>query len=328
MLYFFRAEFFLTDYIYKIGNFNTDAMCTNYIPEGYYDLLNLTKSQLDETTGTYSETTAARKLGRSGDLSAHTKRYDFVLMPNIGFLASPDLLLNDCELKLSFDRSDISIPLVQCSGTVTNTVTKIEIKDCVAITEYVSSPRLRTYFETVDNNPIIYEYDDCEVIVKSVTNGLTEIQFENIRGGNMPSYLFAGLIETKSLTGDLESSSTSFFNHKVKEFNITMNGNSVNGYPLTIDNVSPIFPMHKFLDVTNRLYNVNSGSSFTITDFFYNWIWAHKFESELTSQGWIGINLKLTEEYKSDSPMSLVVWIISPTAISIDKFHQIEKINL
>ena len=53
---------------------------------------------------------------------------------------------------------------------------------------------------------------------------------------------------------------------------------------------------------------------------------SHKFEAEMTSQGWIGVNLKLKEEYTV--PMSMVIWIVSPNALTIDKYHQIEKINL
>jgi len=40
----------------------------------------------------------------------------------------------------------------------------------------------------------------------------------------------------------------------------------------------------------------------------------------------IGVNLKLKEEYTV--PMSMVIWIVSPNALTIDKYHQIEKINL
>ena len=309
----------MTDYIYKIGNFSSDAIVTNYVPEGYFDQFNYSKS--DMTT----EAITARRLARHK--SGNTYRYEFVLMPNMGFLASPDLLVNDCELKLSFDRADPKLSLIE-HGTVTSAANYIEIKDCVALTEYVSSPRLRSYFETIDNNPIIYEYDECEVVVKTLASGVTEVQLENIRGGNMPSYLFAGIIPSKSLTGDFEKSSTAFNVQSVKELNITMNGNSVNGYPITVQETSCIFPMHKFLDVTDRLYNVNSGSSMDILAFYHNWIWAHKFESELTSQGWIGINIKLTSAFNTTEPMSLVVWIITPSAISVDKFHKIEKINL
>ena len=58
----------------------------------------------------------------------------------------------------------------------------------------------------------------------------------------------------------------------------------------------------------------------------FMWIWSHKFEAEMTSQGWIGMNLKLSEAFTEQ--MSMVIWIVSPNALTIDKYHQIEKINL
>ena len=64
----------------------------------------------------------------------------------------------------------------------------------------------------------------------------------------------------------------------------------------------------------------------TQTDFKANWLFSHKFECENASQGWLGIQLKLKESFTE--PMSLVIWLVNPTALTIDKFHQIEKINL
>ena len=85
--------------------------------------------------------------------------------------------------------------------------------------------------------------------------------------------------------------------------------------------------MHKFMDVTSRLYNVFSGDSPSFTAFQnFMWIWSHKFEAEMTSQGWIGVNLKLTQAFTEQ--MSIVIWIVSPNALTIDKYHQIEKFNL
>ena len=49
--------------------------------------------------------------------------------------------------------------------------------------------------------------------------------------------------------------------------------------------------MQKFFDVTNRLYNVQCGESLDTTAFSYNFLWAHKFEGEITGQGWIGVDL-------------------------------------
>ena len=108
---------------------------------------------------------------------------------------------------------------------------------------------------------------------------------------------------------------------------IMLNGNVVNGYPIRVDRGSPVFPMYKFFETTNRLCNVNCGSVTTFQEFRSNWIWAHKFEAE-GSQGWISLNLKLHEAYEEAKPMSMVIWLITSASLTIDKFHQIEKRNL
>ena len=112
----------------------------------------------------------------------------------------------------------------------------------------------------------------------------------------------------------------------MNELNITLNGNSVNGYPISLKNNSSLPAMHKFLDVTGRLYNSSSGTNLDTREFKYNFIWAHKFEGESTGQGWLGMDIKLDSEY--DENMTLVVWIISASALTLDKFHQIEKLQL
>ena len=157
------------------------------------------------------------------------------------------------------------------------------------------------------------------------TDGTT-IRLDNIRGGNTPKYLFAGVIPTKNLQGDWEKSSTAFEQHNVTEFNIALNGNPVNGYPVSIKKRSPCYALSKFNSVTSRLYNVFAGQQMNMQSFQFNFIWSHKFEAESTSSGWIGIDLKLSEALIEQ--MSLVIWIINPTAITMDQYYQIEKINL
>ena len=43
------------------------------------------------------------------------------------------------------------------------------------------------------------------------------IRLDNIRGGNIPSYLFAGIIKTEAITGSFDLSSTDFAWHNVEE---------------------------------------------------------------------------------------------------------------
>ena len=127
---------------------------------------------------------------------------------------------------------------------------------------------------------------------------------------------------------------------------------------MSCKNGSPILPFQKYLEVTGRYYNIASGDTFSQYEFESNWIWCHKFESEQTTQGWLGINISLEQAFTEN--MYMIVWIIvgmnlfqklftvcysysslkqktsnntqnhpltAPSALRIDKFHQIEKIN-
>ena len=132
--------------------------------------------------------------------------------------------MKDCELKLSFDRTNFKTA-IQEIGTVTNASTKIELKNVVAYTEYTSSQDLQNYFSRIDSSPMIYQYDECEVRTKNIPKDETTIRFDNLKGGNVPSYIFAGIIEQGALEGNLAYSSTRFKNHNVEEFNISLNGN-------------------------------------------------------------------------------------------------------
>ena len=302
----------------KIGNFSLDSISTCFQTEGYHDIWNGDEAFLSANNSVLSP----RRHGAT--LSGTKYRYEFEFSPVNGFLSSPDLLMTDCELKLSFDRASIKHPLIRLDES--GILTDIEIKDCYALTEYVSSGNIQTFFDKIQNEPIIYEYEDTEVVIKSLPTDDTTIRIDNIRGGNTPRYLFAGLIPTTQLQGDWAKSCTKFSQYNVTEFNIALNGNSVNGYPMMIKPNSPCYPLSQFNSVTSRLYNVFAGKQFTMMEFQWNFIWAHKFEAESTSSGWIGIDIKLSEAFTE--PMSLVIWIINPTAITIDQFQQIEKINL
>ena len=289
-----------------------------YNCEGYFDHYHLTGTEL----ASLSDIVKKRKSGST--TSSGMDRYEFVLTPNFGFLASPEPLLKDCELKLSFDRSSWQTVLTEYAS-VTTACTKLEIKDCYAITEYVSSPLYRDYFSTIESAPMIYNYDECDVLIKSIPLNETEVRFDNIRGGNTPAYIFAGIISQGNLNGNKDSSSTRFTCNHVEEFNILLNGNSVSGFPISVNNSCPVFPMYKFLEVTDRIHNVNCGRTLNMNEFNNNWIWAYKSEAEASIQGWTSISFKLKQAFTE--PTNLVVWIINDVTLTIDKFHAVEKIS-
>ena len=314
----FSGEYYLSDYIQKIGNFSVDTIATCFQSEGYHDVWNGDDTFLTNNV-------SVKTLRRTGASLTGTKyRYEFEFSPVNGFLSSPDLLMTNCELKLSFDRASVKHALIRLDES--GILNDIEIKDCYALTEYISSGNIQNFFEKIQNEPIVYEYEDTEVVIKTLPTDDTTIRIDNIRGGNTPRYLFAGVIPSSHLQGDWSKSSTKFGQNDVTEFNISLNGNPVNGYPMIIKPNSLCYTMSQFNSVTSRHYNVYAGRQLSMQEFKYNFIWSHKFEAESTSSGWIGIDIKLSKAF--NEPMSLVIWIINPTAITIDQFHQIEKINL
>ena len=312
----------MTDYLYKYGNFNASTIKSAYNIEGYFDNYNLDKASLKS-----SETILRmRKKGGYHDSLNKKRVYEFVIIPSCGFLNSPEPLMKDCELKLSFDRSKPYTSVIDIGTTTPSVSDPIEIKDVVAITEYVSSPNLRNYFDSIDYSPLTYEFDSCQIMVKSIPIGETEVRFDNLRGGKTPLAMFAAIIPQAALSGSADTSSTHFKLNNVDTMDFTLNGNSVHGFPLTVKNESPVQPLQKFLDATDRYYNVVCGETLTLIDFDYNWLWSHKFESEVSDQGWVGVNMKLKNPFVAS--MSLVVWVVSPEKITVDKFHKVERLTL
>ena len=307
-----------------MGNYDGGLIDTGFIFEGYVDNYNCGSKEFAMSGG--SEIVANRKYSRY-EVSGKTI-YEFAIIPNTGFIGSPDLLLKNCELKLSFDRAHPSLAVLKVGEAELPDV--LEIKECFAVTDYISSPDIRDYFSTIETQPFVYSYDDVDVIIKNIPLGETEIRFDTLRGGNTPSYMFVGIIPQKSLIGDVEESSTGFRANNVSEMNITYNGNSVNGYPINITESSYIFPMLKYLDVTGQLYNQSCGKTLTGPEFEYNFLWSHKFEAEPSPEGWVGVNFKFSELIKKDGenePMCLVAWIMFDSVFTIDKYLQVDKIN-
>ena len=129
-----------------------------YQSEGYHDVYNYDMVQINALTST--KLIDGRK--RSGNVNGSKRLYEFIFIPNDGFLNSNMVLLNDSELKLSFDRNFAEVALLKKeSDTPTTSLANkpIEIKDCYAITEYVSSEGLRQHFSQIDTSPIIYNYE-------------------------------------------------------------------------------------------------------------------------------------------------------------------------
>ena len=153
----------------------------------------------------------------------------------------------NCELQLSFDRAKAEQSLIEI-GTVIKSVnnTALKLSDVYLTAEYISSPQLRKSLEQWESKALCIQYDEIDVTCKTLPLNQATIRVDNIRGGLTPSYMFVGIIKTDSLSGSVSESSSGFYLNGIEEFNITLNGSSVHGYPIKIKYGYPIIPYIKF----------------------------------------------------------------------------------
>ena len=196
--------------------------------------------------------------------------YEFVFSPFDPFLNENTPLLPNMELKLTFDRlqaefSTISVAESNNPKSIKGSV--YDLKNVYAVADYVSSTALRHHFDAIQYKPIEYVYDEVQVCCKNLPLAEQYIRVHNITGGNTPDFVFVGICKSAGLNGSLDHSSTSFQPNGVEKIDITLNGASINGYPMSISNDLPLMPYIKFQDILARTANVDLGTQLTIQDF-------------------------------------------------------------
>ena len=185
---------------------------------------------------------------------------------------------------------------------------------------------LRNIFDQMRTRPLEFQYDECTVICRSIPVNEQYVRLENLKGGNIPDYLFMAVVQTAALNGSSNLSPINFKNNGIKEINLTLNGNSCLGFPMRIQNDTPIWPYQKFLETLGRSSNESNGRQWSLDTFARNCIYSHKFEGEETTQGWIGVTLSFSQALTKQH--TLILWSVQNVKATIDKFCMIEKYNL
>jgi hypothetical protein len=281
-----------------------DYLYSYFRTEGYFDKYN-NWEDLDDT-----EKATLVKFRRTGIKNKDNKYvYEFIMIPNDPFLQENQNLPPGVELQLSFDRLPAEFSCLQISASSSDTLkgTVLELKNVFALVEYISSPVLRNFVDRINIAPISYVYDECTVLYKTLPLGEHQIRLENIRGGNTPAYLFIGLVESSGFSGSISCSPVRCQNFGVSEINLTLNGNSCHGYPIKIQNNYPLWPYMKFQDVLGSTCNTTLGNQIKIDDFKNKMLFAHKFEGEESSQGWLGVTLSLDEAFSTSKTLGELI---------------------
>ena len=291
----------LLDYITTLGNFDAPYITSGLYANGYFDLYNVGTAEIsNQESRSLLDDSRVSLVDSAVDGS---KIYECIYAPGLGLLNSNTPLLPGCEIKLSFDRAKAELALIQIDkNTEVNLGSGVlKLSNLSVKARYYSSPSLRNYFSTISENPIKYCFDECSVYLKNLPKGESNIRLNNIIGGLTPSYLFCGVIESEALNGNLEFSTTKFERHGVKEIDLTLNGQSLSGFPIQNTNGSALPAYMKWLKTTNREFNNNCSGQIEPLDFKrYHFVYGHKFEGEPTDQGWLGVDLKLDSPYDSN----------------------------
>ena len=237
-----RHELPLIDYLQVVGNYNVDYRASGFYASGYYDPWSVDTTDLDEQRKSIILSKRA-SLIRKSNFPTGFKTYDFLFHPQAGIMSSVKPLAPNCEMKLTFDRACSDLSLIAISQGVDNPFAgkSLEIRNPFIRSRYYSTPYLRNYFGKVFSmSTINYRYDEIQVYQKNLPLGEKNIRISNIIGGQTPQYLFAAVLESEALQGNCEMSLTKFSQHNIIEFDLLLNGNSVNGYPLASSNGSSL----------------------------------------------------------------------------------------
>ena len=66
----------------------------------------------------------------------------------------------------------------------------LQIYNCFAVTDYISSPDICDYFSVIDSQPFLYQYDDVDVMIKNISLGETDVRFDTLKGVFIYVYRF------------------------------------------------------------------------------------------------------------------------------------------
>ena len=294
----------LIDYITTIGNFQPSYITTGFYASGYYDMWNVDTLDISDEQDTTTKTTVqTNRLSLLNANQDNTVSYDFLFRPPAGILNSIKPLAPNFELKIALDRAPSDLCLLNSEPNHAEPLSgkPLELKNVFLKARYYSSPYMRSYFNTIEEKDISYFYDECVVYQKNLPQGETNIRLSNVIGGNTPKYLFAGIISSSAINGDNSLSSTKFTRHGIKEFDMTLNGYSCNGFPIVSENGSPIQAYEKFLTTTGCKYQTGVSGMLNPFDFqSFHYLFSHKFEGEATENGWLGFNLKLEKAFEDN----------------------------
>ena len=140
----------------------------------------------------------------------------------------------------------------------------------------------------------------------------------------MPTAMVFGLMEVDRYNGEFQKSNTKFTRHGLKSFELSLNSDVLNDYPIEMKGGDTLEFYRRWLQNTKRLDNPYANSTLTQAQFNNtNFIVVHNFDNEAGEEGQLALKLKfktpLTEK------LLLLYMPISDKRIYFDSHFNVVK---
>ena len=304
-------EYFLASYFTGITNYNVDYSITGCNTFGIFDASNLVTAAITANVNGFQSIINDRK-GIADDYT-----YEMVLPIEASIFSSNSTLPTNTPLDLSFERTKSKLSLLKIEDTdISPDFTDVlQLEDPYLIVPYTIFPDKPTVGLSGDEQ---IKFDDYVINRFNVPTGSTNIRISNVLSGELPTKIFFGLMDLKSVAGDFSTSSTLLQRHDVKKVTVYLDGNVITGFPISMTDSYVAIPYTRFMTSTNRYINNFVGRMITQSEFkYYHFIHCVSLDSSLKGS--------LTFEFEFEQTVSdqlvLVTCAIHDRTLELDQYR-------
>ena len=140
----------------------------------------------------------------------------------------------------------------------------------------------------------------------------------------MPDTLVLGLLDVDTYSGAYDKSCTKFVNHDMTSFELSLNSDVLNNYPIELKGHDCIEFYRRFLENTRRLDNPYCSTVMTKRQFENsNFLITHNFDNEAGEDGQLTVKIKFASPLQKK--LVLLYMPISEKRLHFDQYFNVVK---
>jgi hypothetical protein len=145
------------------------------------------------------------------------------------------LLLNDVDMKITFDLEKRDFYLMKTHTTVPETELKI-IEASVFVRYLTISPSmLVAQHKMLQTNNASYDFKRTIIKNFSIPSGVNTFNIENMFSGQLPTNMLLMFLDNDAFAGSLSKNPFNFQHFNINQIQLNVNGNYVLNQPITLD---------------------------------------------------------------------------------------------